>query len=237
MKPVRMPFDGTDDHTALPPVQDAGTSVDEILRQNFGERWVTKEFPPMGGNNTALVEDWIRETPDAVAYSSHTMMGPIPRVEDVSVISFMLLRDPVERIKSVYRFERQQQADTWGARLAKEHDFEGYVRARLAEPGDRQCRNFQTHRLASLVPGEGTERERALRALGELTIVGTVGTFGSAIRSMQDFLKTELLEFSVFKPKINVSDSNISTNLSASALLLLKSENSDDVFVMEDMNV
>jgi hypothetical protein len=140
--------------------KNAGTSLDRILKQNFGDKWVTREFPQNGGNNTEMVADWIRDTPEAIAYSSHTMIGPIPEVAGVRVVSVMLLRDPIERIKSAYRFERKQQADTWGAQLAKEHDFEGYVRARLARPGDRQCRNFQTARLASLCPGDA----RALRA-------------------------------------------------------------------------
>lgn len=161
--------------------KNAGTSVDAILKRNFGTRWVTREFPVRGDNNTALVEEWIRETPDAIAYSSHTMMGPIPQVEGVRVISFLLLRDPIERIKSAYRFERTQDADTWGAQLAKTHDFEGYVRARLDRPGDRQCRNFQTYRLASMMPGDGSELDRAKRALAALSVVGRVEAFDEAM--------------------------------------------------------
>jgi hypothetical protein len=164
--------------------KNAGTSVDTILKRNFGDRWVTREFPPMDGNNTASVADWITETPEAVAYSSHTMMGPIPQVDGVRVITFLLLRDPIERIKSAYRFERSQAADTWGARLAKQYDFAGYVRARLAQPGDRQCRNFQTHRLASLMPGPGTELARAELALDALSVVGQVETFDRAIADL-----------------------------------------------------
>ena len=164
--------------------KNAGTSVDAILKRNFPGSWVTREFPGMGGNNTALVEDWIRETPDAVAYSSHTMMGPLPQVEGVRIISYMLLRDPIERIKSAYRFERTQTADTWGAQLAKTHDFEGYVRARLARKGDRQCRNFQTYRLASMMPGAGPELDRAKQALAALTVVGRVEAFDEAMERL-----------------------------------------------------
>jgi hypothetical protein len=185
--------------------KNAGTSVDAILKRNFGDKWVTREFPAMGGNNTILVEEWIRETPDAIAYSSHTMMGPIPQVEDVRVISFMLLRDPIERIKSAYRFERTQQADTWGAKLAKEQDFEGYVRARLARAGDRQCRNFQTYRLASLMPGAGTELERAMRALGALTVVGRVDDFSAAILSLEAELHGNFPGFKAEVVRRNVS--------------------------------
>ena len=47
--------------------KNAGTSVDAILKRIFGDRWVTREFPAMRGNNTAMVEQWIRNTPEAVA--------------------------------------------------------------------------------------------------------------------------------------------------------------------------
>ena len=212
--------------------KNAGTSVDAILKRNFGDRWVTREFPVNGGNNTALVEDWIRETPEAVAYSSHTMMGPIPRVEGVRVISFMLLRDPIERIKSAYRFERRQDADTWGARLAKEHDFEGYVRARLARPGDRQCRNFQTYRLASLAPGKGTELERAKRALKMLTVVGRVEAFDQAMQRLTAELMTNSLALGLHDSWQNRSGGS-SSALSKDLLDSLLISNQDDARLLE----
>src|SRR5690606_24093891 len=121
--------------------KNAGTSVDRILEYNFPGRWVTAEFKRKPGplGNSDLVAKWIVDNPEAVAFSTHTAWGPIPEKPGVRLISVLFLRDPIERIRSAYRFERQQQADTFGARLAKEHDFEGYVRARLAIPNDRQC--------------------------------------------------------------------------------------------------
>lgn len=208
--------------------KNAGTSVDEILKRNFGAKWVTREFPPMGENNTELVEEWIRETPDAIAYSSHTMMGPIPVVEGVRVISFMLLRDPIERIKSAYRFERTQQADTWGAQLAKEHDFEGYVRARLDRPGDQQCRNFQTYRLASMMPGEGTGLERAKRAVAALTIVGRVEAFDDTMRRLADEVGAAYPRFAEHVVKENISAGKNAVEISRDLAELLHSQNKAD---------
>lgn len=212
--------------------KNAGTSVDAILKRNFGDRWVTREFPPMDGNNTALVEEWIRETPEAVAYSSHTMMGPIPQLEGVRVISFMLLRDPIERIKSAYRFERRQQAETWGAKLAKEHDFEGYVRARLARPNDRQCRNFQTYRLASLVEEEGTELDCAKRALSALTVVGRVEEFDAGMERLQATLATAHPEFTFDAVKANTSDKKDADEFTCTLSGLLYTTNQGDLLLV-----
>lgn len=213
--------------------KNAGTSVDAILKRNFGDKWVTREFPPLGGSNTELVQEWIRETPEAIAYSSHTMMGPIPRVEGVRVVSFILLRDPLERIKSAYRFERTQQADTWGAQLAKENDFEGYVRKRLSRSGDRQCRNFQTYRLASLAPGEGSEKERAIRGLSQLTVIGRLDAFSAAISQLENEIKSVYPHAAFDYVKENISDQRQSVEVSSEFLLALKDSNLDDLDLLQ----
>ena len=168
--------------------KNAGTSLDLILKRNFGQRWVTAEFPNQGlARNTAQVADWIRAHPDAVAFSSHTAQGPLPQIDGVRIISVMFLRDPIARIRSAYAFEQGQGVQssgvqtsgvqTWGAELAATTDFAGYVSARLARPGDRQCRNFQTCRMAMLAPGPQPELARALRGLAQLSCVGLVEEF------------------------------------------------------------
>jgi hypothetical protein len=155
--------------------KNAGTSVDHILRQNFADAWVSREFSAKGGSNTGEVIQWIRETPGGIAFSSHTMIGPLPQIDGIQVVPVMLLRDPIDRIRSAYAFERMQKAETKGAQLAKAHDLAGYVNARFAIPGDRQCRNFQTARLASLAPGPQPELTRAIEAARHLQTNGVLG--------------------------------------------------------------
>ena len=155
--------------------KNAGTSLDAILKAHFKERWLTQEFSSVGGNNTHLIEDWIRATSEGVIYSTHTAIGLMPQVEDVRIIPLILLRDPVKRIISAYEFERQQQVDNWGANLAKSTDFEGYVTTRLAIRNDRQCRNFQTSRLGSLQDGDAPEIQRALMGLEMIHAKGLIG--------------------------------------------------------------
>ncbi|MGQ0565724.1 MAG: hypothetical protein ACT4OK_11715 [Gemmobacter sp.] len=160
--------------------KNAGTSFDGILKRNFPGRWVSAEFA--GGNNSAAVSDWIAANPDAVAFSSHTATGPVPVIPGVRVISVLFLRDPVARIRSAYQFERRQTVardnDRMGVHLAAKTDFEGYVRGRLAVPGDRQCRNFHCVRLAGFVRRSAPELERAIEGLGVISHVGEVERFG-----------------------------------------------------------
>ena len=53
--------------------KNAGTSVDEMLRQNFGSQWIEREFEgPHNRPNTDAVAQFLNERPDIIALSSHT---------------------------------------------------------------------------------------------------------------------------------------------------------------------
>lgn len=212
--------------------KNAGTSVDEMLKAHFGPAWVTAEFPMRDSNNTVAVEEWIASTPEACAFSSHTMVGPLPQVDNVEIIPVILLRDPVARIASAYRFEARQEADTWGANLAKEHDFEGYVQARLARPNDRQCRNFQISRLATLCPGSASEYTRALNALKLLNALGAVGRvehFDAFTAKLMARLTPHFPDFAPQAIQANKSKDKMSKKLVA----LLAEANADDMVLLE----
>lgn len=213
--------------------KNAGTSVDHILKANFGDRWVTREFSTETRDNSAQVAAWIESTPDAVAFSTHTAVGPIPDVPGVRVLSVMMLRDPVARIRSAYRFEVTQQSDSWGAQLAKDHDLEGYVEARLARNGDRQCRNFQTTRLAMMVPGRGGERARALAALRRLTVVGLVEDFEGTLRRLEAALRPWFPEFHADSVRANTTGTRPETDADARVNARLEEVNRDDLAILD----
>ncbi|WP_299305180.1 hypothetical protein [uncultured Litoreibacter sp.] len=164
-----------------------------------------------GDNNTSLVEEWIRGTPDARAYSAHTMVGPLPQVGGVRIVPVMLLRDPISRIKSAYNFERNQLSESWGAKLAKAGSFQNYVETRLAQPGDRQCRNFHAHRLASIVPGPEPELHRAMTGLSVIAaqgVVGAVEKFDETIARLSARLGPDFPTLTWDETRKNVSKKN-----------------------------
>lgn len=213
--------------------KNAGTSLDQILKRNFGDRWVTREFSTETRDNSALVAEWIAATPDAVAYSTHTAVGPVPQVEGVRVLTVMMLRDPVARIRSAYRFEVKQKAETWGAQLAKTHDLEGYVEARLARKGDRQCRNFQTNRLAMMVPGPARERARALVALRHLSVIGLVEDFGGTLTRLETALRPHYPAFRAEAVRANTTTPPPETAADARVNARLAEANRDDLAILD----
>lgn len=216
--------------------KNAGTSVDHILRQNFGNRWQSAEFCETKTSNSPLVAAWIKENPKAVAFSSHTLMGPLPRVEDTSIIPVTLLRDPVERIASAYRFEHMQDAQTKGALLAKRHGFAGYVHARLLIKGDRQCRNFQTSRLASLVPDmAGSELDRAYAALKLIShngVLGLVAEFDKAMDHLRVLISPYHPGFTWQPVNANASGPSVIQTVSPDMRQILMETNQDDLALL-----
>lgn len=212
--------------------KNAGTSVDRILQANFGNRWVTREFPMNGGDNSALVAEWIENTPGAIAFSSHTMLGPIPRIRDTRIFSLLFLRDPIARIISAYEFERRQQVETLGSQLARDTSLEGYVQFRLATKGDRQCRNFQVARLAALIPGPEPELDRAFAALDQLSFIGRVEDFATSIADMQALFVQHFPGFVARSVHANMSQ-RPHAPLDADLAALLERNNQEDRLLLQ----
>jgi hypothetical protein len=184
--------------------KNAGTSVDAILRRNFGARWLQQEFAH--GVNHEAAAAWIAAAPEAVAFSSHTANFPLPVLPDTQVYPIVFLRHPLDRIRSAYLFERRQQSDSYGAVLAKQTDIAGYVRTRLSSLHDYQCRNFQTVRMARLIQGNRRdEMDRALEALRTLPFVGLVEDFDGSTARLGAWLKAAFPEFKAFAVHRNIT--------------------------------
>jgi hypothetical protein len=185
--------------------KNAGTSVDEVLKGNFGDRWANAEFQVRRRQpNVHLIEQWLLDHPDVQALSSHTANFPLPRLEGLRVAPIIFVRHPLDRIHSAYEFERRQNADTPGAKLARESDFPTYVRGRLAR-SDNQCSEFQATRFAALpTEGGGTLADRALRAVDALPFVGLVEAFAPSMQRLEAVLRQTFPDFRAFGAKANV---------------------------------
>ena len=181
--------------------KNAGTSVDSILKQNFGTTWRKIEFPIVNRHsNSNLVQDWLTTQQDITAFSSHTAIFPLPILDDTIILPIIFLRHPITRLLSVYKFERQHQKIlNRSIKLAREKDFAGYLNKQLNEKNNRSCRNFQTYRLSWLDNSEHrSELERALRGLNSLPVVGIVSQFDL---SMELYCQAIAQYFPSFKTK------------------------------------
>jgi hypothetical protein len=175
--------------------KNAGTSVDVALRRSFGAGWRSAEGS--GRELTAVdVAALLAAEPEVKALSSHTFRPPFVVPGVLRLLPIVLLRHPLDRVRSAYEFERIQVAETFGAQLAKQHDFAGYVAARLARTRDRAIRNFQTNKLGQMAGfpplDDAEELLSALECITSLPFVGLVETYDY---SMQVFSRVLSREF------------------------------------------
>ncbi len=176
--------------------KNAGTSVDEMLKANFGEQWAQIEFEDVPApRRSAALEAFLAGMPLLRALSSHTANLPVPALAGRQIVPIVMLRHPIDRIRSAYIFERNQKADTHGAQLAKSHDFSGYVRSLLDHPTNRQARDFQTYRLAFGTPAGETELDRAMTTLHGLSFVGLVEAYEQSLARLAALVQPSMPEF------------------------------------------
>ena len=177
--------------------KNAGSSLDKILQKNFNSKFLTKEFPNAKNINdkTEEVCNWIEENPDNIVFSTHSSFS-LPVIDNVNIISICFLRDPIDRIKSAYKFERKQDVKNFSADLAKKVDFNEYVRVLLKEQGEGgQCSNFQTYKLSEIVPIHNNALTNASEALSRISFVGLVEEFDKSMKLLSNKLKLHFPDF------------------------------------------
>ena len=182
--------------------KNAGTSLDAAFKENFkGDEWVTAEFPAQPAKNREMVKQWIIDNPQAQCFSSHSAILPPPNIDGVKVLPVIFLRHPIDRIASAYEFEKKQGGDGFGAVLARNTDFKGYVETRLSLGNDRQCRNFHMQRLAAMFgEKEGDEFTRAKLAIDSLPFLGLVENFSKSLTRLEKWLKSEGFDDIILQP-------------------------------------
>ncbi len=162
--------------------KNAGTSFNHSLRKAFASAFL--EYDP-GQDGAAFspreISDFISAHPEAKAVSSHQACLPVPKVPDRLVLTTMLIRDPIARIRSIYAFEKKQPGSGLGAIRAKELNFKAYVEWRLQATPNMLC-NYQTHYCSRTqetfdeIPAEA-EFQRACDQLEQLSAPGTVENY------------------------------------------------------------
>lgn len=193
--------------------KNAGTSVDAMLKKNFGTGWREQEFALPGGKgphpfpfNSPQVAEYISQYPEMKALSSHTALLPLPEIPGIQIAPIVFIRHPLDRLRSAYLFERNQDAATFGAQLAKARDFRGYLLGLVRHTVNRSARSFQTHRLSMNEPDSaGTELQRAMRTLESFAFVGLVEAYDQSMARLEKWLAPHIEGFRAVSVHANVS--------------------------------
>jgi len=174
--------------------KNAGTTFDWILRNNFGNGFCDhRDDEAMRKGGKKYLVDYLNEHPNIKALSSHHIYFRVSNNSKFEFLPVYFVRHPIERIRSVYNFEKQQQSDSLGAKTAKRMSFVEYVAWRMRKDVPGTIRNFQTKVIAGLKPGitpKNGDLELALQTIRRSKFAGVVDLFDLSMeafgKSFQD---------------------------------------------------
>jgi len=155
--------------------KNAGSSFDWSLQRSFGDAFVDHRDDDLMKRGADYFGAWLEQHPHCQAISSHWITAPLPQVPGLQPLLCLLMRDPIERMRSVYQFERQQQdVDTPGSVRAKKLSFLDYMRWQIEPMPGPVVKNYQTRYCSGTYLGEDLP-ELFNRACSLLSATDTVG--------------------------------------------------------------
>jgi hypothetical protein len=195
--------------------KNAGSSIDHLLAANFGGRWATVEgTQPWSILGADALADFVRQRPRLMAVSSHTARLPLPQLLNTIFYPIIFLRHPIDRVSSIYHFERKQAGHYFSAATAQKHDFAGYVERMLDNPENEGVvlRNFHIACLsrggANLtdlrqVKVNSLRLTEACDLLSNLPVFGLVEHFDQSIQRLGKWLQVPFPGINLFPAHIN----------------------------------
>lgn len=124
--------------------KNAGSSLDWSLQRSFGSDFIDHRDDADMRSGNGYLKNYLLDNSSIKALSSHHITMPLPELSGVNLLPVFLFRNPLERIGSVYEFEKKQEANTPGSINAKKLNFSDYVRWRMEGNSGATIRDFQT---------------------------------------------------------------------------------------------
>jgi hypothetical protein len=91
--------------------KNAGSTIEEIFERSFGSAFSRIETPHREGLVSSLdLLEFLEQTPFTKAISSHQIRYPTPKFPGFLFLDVCLLRDPIDRIRSIYDFYHSRPA-------------------------------------------------------------------------------------------------------------------------------
>lgn len=168
--------------------KNAGTTFDWSLARSFGDTFVDHRDDAGMKTSAAYLGPWLQAHTGCRALSSHWITPPLPELPGASLHLCLLFRDPIERMRSVYQFEREQQGvDTPGSRKAKQLDFHDYVHWQFQPMPGPVIKNYQTRYCSSQYHAEDLDGSfaRAWALLESLPVLGLVHRYDESMVLME----------------------------------------------------
>ena len=189
--------------------KNAGTTIEEILAHSFFEnygRLDTQDFD--GAVSQEDLVSYLQHQPGMKAVSSHQFRYPVPKVSGYIFFDLCFLRDPIDRIRSMYDYFREKPVPGEPAsELARTESIGGFI-AGLVRDHAYRVSNVQVNMLANGIvndPPADTDLSRATDVMLKMSFPGVVDCFHESLIAGQHFLRPVFPNLALAQQPANVS--------------------------------
>jgi hypothetical protein len=191
-------------------LKNAGTTIENILDRNFGERFERIDTVDRSGHftNEALLS-LLESRPEIQAVSSHQIRHPLPQVRGYLFFDLCFLRDPIDRIRSMYDYFRQKPSSGDPlSELANRAGLGDFLTC-LVERFREEVTNVQVGLLASggvdKDPPSDRDFQVALERMLETSFLGVVDRFEDSVTAGRYYLSPVFPNLDCTQAPVNVS--------------------------------
>ena len=189
--------------------KNAGTTIEEILANSFFENYArldTQDFD--GAVSQQELVSFLNRHPRMKAVSSHQFRYPVPQERGFIFFDLCFLRDPLDRIRSMYDYFREKPVPGEPASdLAKERSIGGFI-AGLVEHHTYRVSNVQVNLLANGIvndPPVEADLLWATQVMLKTSFLGVVDRFHESLIAGQHFLRPVFPNLALAQQPANVS--------------------------------
>lgn len=214
--------------------KNAGSTIDWALHNNFGKDFIDHRDNASMRNGASYLGPYLCENKHIKALSTHHWILPLPELPNTRLLKIMMFRDPIERVTSVYNFERKQAAGTTpGVDQARKLNLRDYILWRMTPQAGATIRNY--HVRKTLPPRKARQEDiseqemnMSKRFVESVEMLGLVERFDESMVLFEETLKSNY-------PGIDLSHipQNIGQNVKESRqarIERLRVETGEDVF-------
>ena len=191
-------------------LKNAGSTIEEILDRNFGERFSRLDTLSRDGDiSNACLLSFLDANPHVEAVSSHQIRYPVPCSPGYLFFDLCILRDPVDRIRSMYDYFRAKPAAGDPVSESANRLGLGEFVACLVERFRYQVNDVQVKLLAhgivdEPVPGKEDLEQAAARML-QTSFLGVVDRFDESLVAGRHLISPVFPGLDCAQPPVNVT--------------------------------
>jgi len=196
--------------------KNAGSTIEYALERAFGNQFVTLHGPqPDSLLSAPDVTAFLSDHSEVVALSSHHLKYPKPDAPGFVFFDLCFLRNPLQRLRSVYHYLRRVESIDDLHRQAQELNLAEFL-ALLIREHPQIVNDVQVNMLvnggAYTRPPSRTDLGQALEFLRNISVVGVVDLFDQSLVAAEYFLRPAFpnLQFQYVKRNVMPTDGDTS---------------------------